>query len=90
MYTESGTIVFSSSNVSDETTKKSGIVGYARDLGAAKKHFRVAQDPLVVVVRSVKGSKQTDPVISNSAAQYIQQTEPSSGYLRNGRVMVVF
>jgi hypothetical protein len=91
VYNEKGIIVYSEANVgSDETIKKAGIVGYARDLGAAKRHFRVADDPLVVVARSAKGSKMTDPVISNAASQYIQQTEPSSGYLRAGRVMVVF
>lgn len=90
VYNESGTVIYSQNNVNDQTTIQAGIVGYARDIDAAKRHFRVAEDPLVVVVRSAKGSKMADPVISNQASQYIQQTEPNSGYLKNGRVMVVF
>lgn len=90
VYNEAGTVVYSQTHVNDQTTIKAGIVGYARDLDAAKRHFRVAEEPLVIIARGARGTKKTDPVISNQAAQYIQQTEPSSGYLRNGRVMVVF
>ncbi len=90
VYNESGVVVYSRNNVNDQTTVKSGIVGYARDLGAAKRHFRVARDPLVVVARKVRGTKKTDPVVSNAAGNYIKRTEPNSSYLRQGRVMVVF
>jgi len=90
IYNESGTVIYSRQNVNDQTTIKSGIVGYARDLGAAKRHYRVARDPLVVVAKRASGTKKTDPVISNAAGNYIKRTEPSSGYLRMGRVMLVF
>ena len=54
VYNEGGTIVYSRNNVNDETTIQAGITGYARDLDAAKRHFRVAQDPLVVVAKQAK------------------------------------
>lgn len=90
VYNQKGEIVYSKNNVNDETTIKAGIVGYARDLGAAKRHYRVAEEPLVVLAREVKGKKKTDPVISDAASDYIRRTESRSGYLRMGRVMVVF
>ena len=90
VYNEGGSVVYSRNNVNDETTVQAGITGYARDLDAAKRHFRVAQDPLVVVAKQAKGTKSTDPVISDAAGTYIQRTEPNSGYLRLGRVMIVF
>jgi len=90
VYNQKGQIVYSRNNVNDETTIKAGIAGYARDLGAAKRHYRVAEEPLVVVARGVKGEKKTDPVVSDAASEYIRRTESRSGYLRQGRVMVVF
>ena len=90
VYNESGTVIYSRQNVNDQTTIKSGIVGYARDMGAAKRHYRVSRDPLVLVAKRATGTKKTDPVISNAAGNYIKRTEPNSGYLRMGRVMLVF
>ncbi len=90
VYNRKGEILYSKNNVNDKTTIKAGITGYARDLGAAKRHYRVSEEPLVVVARDVKGKNKTDPVLSDAASDYVRHTESRSGYLRLGRVMVVF
>jgi hypothetical protein len=40
--------------------------------------------------RNATGEKKTDVVISNRDAQVILTTAPYTGYLKNGRVMVVY
>lgn len=90
IYNQSGAIIYSKNNISDPKTIKSGIVGYAKELEAAKRHFRVAKNPLAIKALKAKGENQCDPVISDKAAKYIQTTEPYSSYLRQGRVMFLF
>jgi hypothetical protein len=87
---EKGELVYSTQSLGQQDIVRMGLVGYAKDVNAASKNQRVTADPVVVSGLSAAGEKKTDVVISNRDAQMILTTAPYTGYLKNGRVMVVY
>lgn len=87
---ERGELVYSTQNVAQQEMIRMGLVGYAKDVDAAAKNQRVTAEPYVVPGLNATGEKKTDVVISNRDAQTILTTAPYTGYLKNGRVMVVY
>jgi hypothetical protein len=87
---EKGELVYSTQSVGQQDIIRMGLVGYAKDVNAAAKNQRVTADPVVVNGMNATGEKKTDVVISNRDAQVILTTAPYTGYLKNGRVMVVY
>ena len=87
---EKGELVYSSQSVGQQDIARMGLVGYAKDVNAAARNQRVTADPVVVNGLSATGEKKTDVVISNRDAQVVLTTAPYTGYLKNGRVMVVY
>ena len=87
---ERGELVYSTQSVTQQEIVRMGLVGYAKDVNAASKNQRVTADPVVVNGLGATGEKKTDVVISNRDAQMILTTSPYTGYLKNGRVMVVY
>jgi hypothetical protein len=87
---EKGELVYSSQSVGQQDIVRMGLVGYAKDVNAAARNQRVTADPVVVSGLNAAGEKKTDVVISNRDAQVILTTAPYTGYLKNGRVMVVY
>jgi len=87
---EKGELVYSSQSVGQQDIIRMGLVGYAKDVNAAARNQRVTADPVVVNGLNATGEKKTDVVIANRDAQVILTTAPYTGYLKNGRVMVVY
>ncbi len=87
---EKGELVYSSQSVGQQDIVRMGLVGYAKDVNAAARNQRVTADPVVVNGLNATGEKRTDVVISNRDAQVVLTTAPYTGYLKNGRVMVVY
>ncbi len=87
---ERGELVYSTQSIEQQDLIRMGLVGYAKDVNAAAKNQRVTADPYVVPGLNASGEKKTDVVISNRDAQIILTTAPYTGYLKNGRVMVVY
>ena len=87
---EKGELVYSSQSIGQQDIIRMGLVGYAKDVNAAARNQRVTADPVVVNGISATGEKKTDVVVSNRDAQLILTTAPYTGYLKNGRVMVVY
>jgi len=87
---EKGELVYSTRSIEQQDLIRMGLVGYAKDVNAASKNQRVTADPYVVPGLSAIGEKKTDVVISDRDAQIILTTAPYTGYLKNGRVMVVY
>lgn len=87
---EKGELVYSTQSIEQQDLIRMGLVGYAKDVNAASKNQRVTADPYVVPGLNATGEKKTDVVISNRDAQIILTTAPYTGYLKNGRVMVVY
>lgn len=85
-----GELVYSSRTVEQQEMIRMGLVGYAKDVSAAAKNQRVTADPYVVSGLNASGEKKTDVIISNGDAQVVLTTAPYTGYLKNGRVMIVY
>ena len=87
---EKGELVYSSQSLGQQDIVRLGLVGYAKDVNAAARNQRVTADPVVINGLNATGEKKTDVVISNRDAQLVMTTAPYTGYLKNGRVMVVY
>jgi len=85
-----GELVYSAQNLEQQELIRMGLVGYAKDVSAAAKNQRVTADPVVISGLNAIGEKKTDVVISNRDAQIVLTTAPYTGYLKNGRVMIVY
>lgn len=90
IYNQKGELVYSRQSVEQQEIVKMGLVGYAKDVDAASRNQRVTADPCVVPGVGAQGEKKTDVVISNRDAQVVLTTAPYTGYLKNGRVMIVY
>jgi hypothetical protein len=86
---EDGREVYGSAFVSAEWAAKYGIVGYVKDLDAAKKNDRVAANPLLVKAVKISGSGGSDLVISNADAQGLKDMSKNLSFLEQCRVLVV-
>lgn len=86
---EDGREVYGSAFVSQEWATKYGILGYAKDLDAAKKNDRVTANPLVVKGIKVSGAGSSDLVISNADAQGLKDMSRNLSFLEQCRVLVV-
>ena len=87
---QKGELVYSSHSIAQQELVKMGLVGYAKDVDAASKNQRVTAEPCIVPGLTATGEKKTDVVISNRDAQIVLTTAPYTGYLKNGRVMIVY
>ena len=87
---QKGELVYSAQSLDQQDLIKMGLVGYAKDVDAASKNQRVTTDPYVIPGLNATGEKKTDVVISNQEAQIVMTTAPYTGYLKNGRVMIVY
>lgn len=87
---EKGELVYSQANVEQKELVQMGLVGYAKDVNAAAKNQRVTAEPVVITGLGATGEKKTDVIISNRDAQVVLTTAPYTGYLKNGRVMLVY
>ncbi|MBU1206491.1 MAG: LPP20 family lipoprotein [Proteobacteria bacterium] len=87
---QKGELVYSSHSVGQQELIRMGLVGYAKDVDAASKNQRVTAEPCIVSGLNAAGEKKTDVVISNRDAQIVLTTAPYTGYLKNGRVMIVY
>ncbi|MFH1756732.1 MAG: LPP20 family lipoprotein [Pseudomonadota bacterium] len=87
---QKGELVYSSHSVGQQELIRMGLVGYAKDVDAASKNQRVTAEPCIVSGLNTAGEKKTDVVISNWDAQIVLTTAPYTGYLKNGRVMIVY
>ncbi len=85
-----GEIVYSAANLIQKDSVKMGVVGYAKDVDAAKKNQRVTATPFVIKGVHATGQKKTDVVINNRDAKVVQGSDRHTNYLKNGRVLVVY
>lgn len=86
---EDGKEVYGSAFVSREFAIKQGIVGYAKDVSAAKQNERVTANPIVVKGLKTTDSGGSDIVISNSDAAGLRDASKNLSFLEQTRVLVV-
>ncbi|MBM4122612.1 MAG: hypothetical protein FJ249_08470 [Nitrospira sp.] len=73
-----------------EQAVEAGVAGYAKDMVAGSRQSRVTDNPLIVKGVRVSGTKGTDVVLNADAVKAIQQSEPTSRYLQQARVVMVY
>ncbi len=86
---EEGREVYGSAFVSQEWATKYGVMGYVKDLDAAKKNDRVAANPLVIKGVKVSGMGNSNLVITNTDAQGLRDMTKNLSFLEQCRVLVV-
>ena len=86
---EDGKEVYGSAYVSREFAIKQGIVGYAKDVNAAKQNERVTANPVIVKGLKTKGAGSSDIVISNSDAAGLRDASKNLNFLEQTRVIIV-
>jgi len=86
---ESGNEVYGSKYVSREFAVKQGMVGYDKDVNAARNNQRVTNNPLIIKGLKAGGTNQSDIVVSNADAQRIHGAAQSQNFLDKCRVMVI-
>lgn len=84
---ENGNEVYGSKLVSREWAVRQGMVGYEKDLEAARGNQRVTNNPLVIKGLKAAGANKSDVTISNADAQRLQQATQYQNFLENCRVM---
>ncbi|MEW6774697.1 MAG: LPP20 family lipoprotein [Bdellovibrionota bacterium] len=86
---ERGSEVYGSAMVGREFALDLGVVGYAKDLEAAKTNDRVANNALVVKATKVQGAKGTDLVLGQSDADGIRNASENLSFLSKCRVIIL-
>lgn len=86
---EEGREVYGSAFVDRQYAVEQGMVGYLKDVGAAKSNARVTDRPLLVKAIKTDGPNKTDLVISNSDAQVLHGMKEHLNFLEKARVMVI-
>lgn len=86
---EDGKEVYGSAYVSREFAIKQGIVGYAKDVNAAKQNERVTANPIVVKGMKTTGSGSSDIVVSNADAAGLRDASKNLSFLEQTRVLIV-
>ena len=84
-----GREIYGSAYVSREFAVQQGIVGYAKDVNAARQNDRVKGNPLVIKALESKGANKADLVISAEDANALREIAQNQNFMRQTRVMIV-
>jgi hypothetical protein len=86
---ENGNEVYGSKYVSRDYAVQQGMVGYDKDVNAARNNQRVTNNPLIIKGLKAGGTNHTDVVVSDADAQRIHSAAQTQNFLDKCRVMVV-
>jgi hypothetical protein len=86
---EEGREVYGSAFVNRQYAVEQGMVGYLKDVEAAKTNPRVTDRPFLVKALKADGPNKTDLVISNNDAQVLHGMKEHLSFLEKARVIVV-
>jgi hypothetical protein len=86
---ENGRELYGSAMVDREYAVQQGMVGYAKDLNAARGNSRVTDRPITVKALRTSGPAKCDVVISNNDAAKLTAAAENLSFLQKCRVMVV-
>jgi hypothetical protein len=86
---ENGNEVYGSKYVSRDFAVKQGMVGYDKDVNAARNNQRVTNNPLIIKAVKSSGNNKTDIVVANADAQRIHSAAQTQNFLDKCRVMLI-
>jgi hypothetical protein len=87
---EQGKELYAGEILARDQAVQAGVAGYAKDLIAGSRQSRVTDRPLIVKGLKASGNKSTDIVLGAEGVKAIQQSDPTSHYLKQARVVVVY
>lgn len=87
---EQGKELYASEVLDRSKAVEAGVAGYAKDMVAGSRQARVTDKPLIVKGIKASGDRATDIMIGGEGTKAIQQSEPASHFLQQGRVVVVY
>lgn len=85
-----GTVVYGARSVDFDDAVKSGLVGYARDVEAARKHLRVTDDPMMIKGAKTYGAKNSDVILFDGDIDVLNQSAKGADFFSKARVMIVY
>ncbi len=86
---EGGQVIYSAEFLDKASLEANGVVGYFKDMEAAKKAKRIGGSPLVLKALKLSAEGKTDLVLSNADAERLRNPESNLKYLTEGRVIIV-
>ena len=86
---EDGREIYGSAYVSREFAIQQGIVGYARDIEAARQNERVADNPIIVKGIKTDGPGNSNVVIRNQDANMLRDSSRNLSFLSQCRVLLL-
>ncbi len=86
---ENGRVLYSAEFLDKASLESNGVVGYFRDLDAAKKAKRVSSWPLVLKALKLGSGSKSNIVLSNADAERLRDPKSNLKYLTEGRVIIV-
>ncbi|MCB0220805.1 MAG: LPP20 family lipoprotein [Chrysiogenetes bacterium] len=90
LLTTDGTVVYGARSVGFDDAVKSGLVGYARDVEAARKHLRVTDDPMMVKGAKSYGPKNSDVILYDGDVDVLNSSAKDADFFSKARVMIVY
>jgi hypothetical protein len=85
---EDSKVIYSSEFLEENALEKLGVVGYFKDMEAAKKSKRIGKEPLLLKAMKLDKSS-TDVRLSNADARLLRDPNANLSYLTEGRVIIV-
>ncbi len=86
---ETGRVLYGPDFLDQASLESNGVVGYFKDLEAAKKAKRIGDKPLVIKALKLGSEGKTDIVLSNADAERFRDPEANQKFLTEGRVIIV-
>ena len=86
---EDGDVIYGFADVDRQFSLEQGMIGYLKDLQAARSNERIKGRPFEVKALNSSGENNADLVISNADGLRLRQMNREQSFLREARVMVV-
>ena len=86
---EDGDVIYGFADVDRQFSLEQGMIGYLKDLQAARSNERIKGRPFEIKALNSSGKNNADLVISNADGVRLRQMNREQSFLREARVMVV-
>ena len=86
---EDGAVIYGYADVDRQFALEQGMIGYLKDIMAARTNERIKGRPLEIKALKSSGKNDADLVISNADGVRLRQMNREQSFLREARVMVV-
>ena len=86
---EDGDVIYGFADVDRQFSLEQGMIGYLKDLQAARSNERIKGRPFEIKALNSSGKNNADLVISNADGLRLRQMNREQSFLREARVMVV-